>query len=119
MSRLPPLPLRLDSQSLHAYVREHLDKLECLRWAGVPYATLAEALDPAGFAAVGVRTIQTAVYRARHETCKKAAKAAAARGGGQVGRSYMGQRLKDRAEVDRQFHTPTWPLAAGKRDPLA
>jgi len=110
------LPLRLDSQSLHAYVRAHLDKLEHERWRGVPYLTLAEALCTVGFAAVGVRTLQTAVYRARHETCKKAAKTAASLGTKPL-RTFMGQRLSDRAEIERQFRTAApWPLPTGKRD---
>lgn len=95
------LPLRLDSQSLHAYVRAHLDKLEYERWAGVPYASLARALNTIGFTAVRVRSLQTAVYRARRGTCKKAADAVAVLGIGQL-RSYMGQRLRDRVEIVRQ-----------------
>lgn len=113
------LPLRLDSQSLHAYVRTHLDRLEYERWVGVPYVSLAEALCEVGFEAVTVRSLQTAVYRARHGTCKKATKAGAALGIGQVGRIYMGQRRKDRAELERKFRTLAWPRRPGESDPTA
>ena len=113
------LPARYDSQSLHWYVHTHLDRIEYLRWVGVPYASLAHALETVGFEAVCVRTLQTAVYRARHGTCKKAAKAAAARGVGRVGRIYMGQRLKDRAELERKFGRLQWPSPPGERGPRA
>ena len=113
------LPLRLDSQSLHAYVRAHLDRLEYERWCGIPYIGLAETLCTVGFAAVEVRTLQTAVYRARHGTCKKAARTAASLGTGAL-RTYMGQRLKDREQIERQFGTPAaWPRPPGSRDRLA
>jgi len=108
------LPLRFGYQSLHAYVRANLDKLEYERWAGVPYITLAEALGKVGFEAVSVRSLQTAVYRARHGMCKKAATTAVPRGTGPL-RAYMGQRLSDRAEIDRKFHTSAWPRPPGKR----
>jgi hypothetical protein len=111
-------PLRLGSQSLHSYVRAHLDQLEYERWCGIPYLTLAEALGTVGFSAVRVRSLQTAVYRARHGTCKKAAKTAAPLGAGPL-RSYMGQRLGDRAEIERKFGKLAWPRPPGKRDPLS
>jgi hypothetical protein len=111
-------PLRLGYQSLHSYVRAHLDQLEYERWCGIPYLTLAEALGTVGFAAVRVRSLQTAVYRARHGTCKKAAKSAAPVGARPL-RSYMGQRLKDRAEIERKFGKLEWPRPPGERDPLS
>lgn len=102
---LPTLPLRWDSQNLHAYVRAHLDRLEHERWRGIPYLTLAETLNTLGFTAVGVRTLQTAVYRARHSKCKKAARAAGALGTRPL-RTYMGQRHRDREEIERHSGTP-------------
>ena len=97
----------------------HLDTIEYVRRVGVPYASLARALNSVGFEAVCVTTLQTPVCRARHGTCKKAAKAAAARGIGQIGRIYMGQRLKDRAELERKFGRLQWPSPPGERGPRA
>jgi hypothetical protein len=59
------LPSRRERQSLHGYVREHLQRLEQELCVGVPYQALASAMLAAGFAKVALRSIHNAVYRAR------------------------------------------------------
>ena len=59
------LPSRKERQSLHGYVREHLQRLEQELCVGVPYQALANAVLAAGFTKVALRSIQNAVYRAR------------------------------------------------------
>ncbi len=54
-----------ERQSLHSYVREHLRDLEHELLVGVPYRTLAGVVRAAGFGEIAVRSIRTAVCRAR------------------------------------------------------
>ena len=54
-----------ERQSLHGYVREHLRHLEQGLLVGGPYRTLAGAVRAAGFRKIVVRSMRTAVYRAR------------------------------------------------------
>jgi len=74
------LPAKKDQQSLNGYVREHLRRLEHELSAGVPYQALANAVRAAGFEEVPVRSIRTAVYRARRERTERTADAAPAAG---------------------------------------
>jgi hypothetical protein len=74
------LPAKKDQQSLNGYVREHLRRLEHELSAGVPYQALANAVRAAGFEEVPVRSIRTAVYRARRERTARTADAAPAAG---------------------------------------
>jgi hypothetical protein len=61
------LPPRRKRQSLHGYIHEHLEAVESALSFGVPYQTLIEATLAAGFAKVVLRSIETAVYRARRK----------------------------------------------------
>lgn len=127
-------PLRMNGQSLHAYVRAHLPKFEYERWAGVPYSSLANALGTVGFEAVSVRSLQTAVYRARKGTCKKWANSGLSLRGAELGtsiskpsgipplpwrqtqpRSSTGDGPADIARMLRELARPPRP---GEKDPL-
>ena len=66
-------PPRIEHQSLHAYVRLHLQEIDERRRVGIPYFSIAQALSTVGFDSVSVRSLQTAVFRARKGTCKKGA----------------------------------------------
>jgi hypothetical protein len=59
------LPSRKDQQSLDGYALVHLRLLELELLSGVPYRALVSALNAAGFATVTLRSIRSAVYRAR------------------------------------------------------
>jgi hypothetical protein len=59
------LPSRKDQQSLDGYVLVHLRVLELELLSGVPYRALVSALIAAGFATVTLRSIRSAMYRAR------------------------------------------------------
>jgi len=74
------LPPKKDLQSLHGYVREHLRRLEHELSAGVPYEALANAVHAAGFEKVPMRSIRTAVYRARRERSARTAERVPAAG---------------------------------------
>ncbi len=75
------LPPKKEWQSLHGYVLEHLRYLEHELVVGVPYRTLASAVRAAGFRKVAVRSIRTAVYRARKKRPRLLAEAAPRVGG--------------------------------------
>ena len=59
------LPSRKAQQSLDGYALAHLRMLELELNSGVPYRALVDALKAAGFATVTLRSIRSAVYRAR------------------------------------------------------
>ena len=59
------LPTRKAQQTLHGYVRQHLQLIEQALSFGIPYTTITEAAHTAGFAGTSVHTMEQAVYRAR------------------------------------------------------
>jgi len=59
------LPSRKGRQSLNGYVREHLQDFENTLFSGVPYRTLVIAALAAGFPSTTLRSIESAMYRAR------------------------------------------------------
>lgn len=59
------LPLRKDLQSLDGYVRENLERLERELLAGVPYKSLGDAAQAAGFSKLAARSLRSSVHRAR------------------------------------------------------
>ena len=59
------LPSRKEQQSLDGYALVHLRQLELELLSGVPYRALVSGLKAAGFPTVALRSIQSAVYRAR------------------------------------------------------
>jgi hypothetical protein len=59
------LPPRRNQQSLNAYVRENLERLEQEVSAGVPYEALVNLALAAGFSKVAVLSLHSAMYRAR------------------------------------------------------
>jgi hypothetical protein len=59
------LPARKDLQSLDGYVRENLERLEQELLVGVPYKSLGNATQAAGFAALAARSLRSSVHRAR------------------------------------------------------
>jgi len=61
------LPPRMGCQSLNGYVLDHLQKLENLLFSGVPYETLVGATLVAGFPSATLRSIESAMYRARRK----------------------------------------------------
>src|SRR5258708_39486098 len=61
------LPSRKECQSLNGYVREHLQELESVLFSGVPYQALVGAAIAAGFRKATLRSIESAVYRARRK----------------------------------------------------
>jgi len=64
------LPSRKNRQSLDGYVRENLERLEQELLAGVPYESLRDATQAAGFSEVAVRSLRSSVHRARKKRGK-------------------------------------------------
>jgi hypothetical protein len=65
------LPSRRGCQSLDGYVREHLQRLEQELATGVRYVALVDAAQAAGFSKVAVRSLHSAMHRARKERAKR------------------------------------------------
>ena len=61
------LPSRKGRQSLNGYVREHQQEIENTLFSGVPYQTLVGATLAAGFSSATLRSIESAMYRARRK----------------------------------------------------
>jgi len=61
------LPSRKGRQSLNGYVREHQQEIENTLFSGVPYQTLVGATLAAGFPSATLRSIESAMYRARRK----------------------------------------------------
>jgi hypothetical protein len=61
------LPSRRSQQSLSGYVREHLPQLEHELFAGVRYDALLGAACAAGFGKIPLRSLHSAIYRARRK----------------------------------------------------
>jgi hypothetical protein len=59
------LPPRRNQQSLNAYVRDNLERLEQEVSAGVPYEALLNMALAAGFSKIAVLSLHSAMYRAR------------------------------------------------------
>ncbi len=120
------LPRKKESQSLHGYVLEHLRQLERELLVGVPYRTLAGAMRATGFRKIAVRSMRTAVYRAR----KKRARHFVDMAVHPVGRSFLdsatfempprlsAQAPDERAAFGRRFRELARPPASGEADPL-
>ena len=120
------LPPKQERQSLHGYVLEHLRHLEHELLVGVPYRTVAGALRAAGFKKIAVRSIRTAVYRARKKRPRHLAEIAVR----PVGRPFPGSptfemqpRLSpeardERAAFGRRFRELARPPGPGEPDPL-
>jgi hypothetical protein len=64
-------PSRRGCQSLDGYVREHLQRLEQELSTGVRYVALVDAAQAAGFSKVGVRSLHSAMHRARKRRGKR------------------------------------------------
>jgi hypothetical protein len=65
------LPSRRGCQSLDGYVREHLERLEQELSTGVRYGALVDAAQAAGFSKVAVRSLHSAMHRARKRRAKR------------------------------------------------
>ncbi len=65
------LPPRRNQQSLNAYVRENLERLEQEVSAGVPYEALVNLALAAGFSKIAVLSLHSAMYRARKARPKR------------------------------------------------
>lgn len=65
------LPSRRSHQSLDGYVREHLQRLEQELAAGIRYGALVDAVQAAGFSKVAVRSLHSAMHRARKGRAKR------------------------------------------------
>ena len=65
------LPPRRNQQSLNAYVRENLERLEQEVSAGVPYEALVNLALAAGFSRIAVLSLHSAMYRARKRRPKR------------------------------------------------
>jgi len=70
------LPRRKELQSLDRYVLVHLRVLEAELLSGVPYRALVNAMKVAGFETPTLRSIRSAVYRARKKRPSERASAA-------------------------------------------
>lgn len=122
------LPAKKDHQSLHGYIRAHLHRLERELLAGVPYQALTDALTDAvsgaGFEKAPLRSIRTAVYRARRDRSACAAERTPAADRSSLGPSPSGMRppltsAKDEtASIARRFRELVRVVGADERDPL-
>ncbi len=86
------LPSRKSRQSLDGYVRENLERLEQELLAGVPYESLGDATQAAGFSEVAVRSLRSSVHRAR----KKRGKSRRNQSWKSVGRSWLSRSLEEK-----------------------
>ena len=127
-------PLRIEHQSLHAYVRTHLQEIEERRRVGIPYFSIAQALSTVGFESVSVRSLQTAVFRAREGTCKKGANSSVPSRVDEIGISRSGLSKvpaslwrevprrtptdEGRASIARRLRELARPPRPGEPDPL-
>ena len=91
------LPSRKSRQSLDGYVRENLERLERELLAGVPYESLGDATQAAGFSEVAVRSLRSSVHRAR----KKRGKSRRNQSWKSVGKSWL-SRSKEEKESSCQ-----------------
>ena len=120
------LPPKKERQSLHGYVREHLRQLEHELLVGVPYRTLAGGVRAAGFGKIVLRSIRTAVYRARKKRPRRFADIGTRPGGRPFSNSptfetqpQLSPEAQDkRAAFGRRFRELARPPASGEPDPL-
>jgi hypothetical protein len=119
------LPARIADQTLHGYVRQHLQLIEQALSFGVPYTTITEAVHTAGFAGTSVHTVEQAVYRARRHKPRFAvtlgprpASEPQASPPSRLPHTPQSSMKEDMAAVRRRFQQLARPPGLGEDDPL-
>ena len=119
------LPARRSEQTLHGYVRQHLQLIEQALSFGVPYTSITEAARTAGFAGTSVHTMEQAVYRARRYKPRFAvtlgprdASESLARPISRSPQAPPPLMKEDMAAMRKRFQELARPPKSGERDPL-